>query len=136
MFEQMILSAVGELKQTFLVQFCQLEKLLDIMCENKVPKGTVPFCPNGPFLQRYVDAGLLDNAWQPNHLTWSQAALLAKDAWENVPGGQSTCAIWQYFGQLWNVKPQTLRSYYNRAMNQKKTLQFLDTLKKVHQTQI
>ena len=37
MFEQMILSAVGELRQTFLVQFSQLEKRLDFMCENKQP---------------------------------------------------------------------------------------------------
>ena len=159
MFEQMILSAVGELKQTFLVQFCQLEKRLDFICENKQPdviesggvknitnnyyevpnkrfsstKSTVPNVPK--VLQRYVEAGLLDPNLQPNHLTWPQAALLAKDAWENVPGGQSPCAIWQYFGQLWNVSPQTLRSYFNRAMNQKKTLQFLDVLKQVHQTQ-
>ena len=161
MIENMILSAVGELRQTFLVQFCQLERRLDFMCEQKQPdviesggvknitnnyyveknrplchkkgtKRTVPNVPNIPDLQRYVDAGLLDVDWQPVRLSWSQSALLAKDASERLHIDD----VWQQFGQLWDIDPQILRSYFNRAMNQKKTLQFLDTLKKIHESQI
>ncbi len=158
MIENMILSAVGELRQTFLVQFCQLERRLDFMCEQKQPdviesggvknitnnyyvekshplchkKGTKRTVPNVPDLQRYVEAGLLDSDWQPKHLSWSQSALLAKDASERLHIDD----VWQKFGQLWDIDPQILRSYFNRAMNQKKTLQFLDTLKKIHESQI
>lgn len=31
---------------------------------------------------------------------------------------------WQVFGQLWNEKLQTLRSYLNKALEQRKTLNF------------
>ena len=79
-----------------------------------------------------VDAGLLDSDFQPKNLSWSQSALLAKDASERLHIDD----VWQQFGQLWDIDPQILRSYFNRAMNQKKTLQFLDTLKKIHESHI
>jgi hypothetical protein len=165
MFEQMILSAVGELRQTFLAQFLQLEKRLDFMCENKQPDvieaGGVKNITNNYYvdknrpqngqsgrerqvpqqlssfdaaqmMQRYVSAGLLDADWQPLHLSWPQSALLAKDASDRL----SIDDVWQQFGQLWDIGPQTLRSYFNRAMNQKKTLRFLDALKRVHESQL
>ena len=83
-------------------------------------------------IQQYVDAGLLDSDFQPKNLSWSQSALLAKDASERLHIDD----VWQQFGQLWEIDPQILRSYFNRAMNQKKTLQFLDTLKKIHESHI
>ena len=165
MFEQMILSAVGELRQTFLAQFLQLEKRLDFICENKQPDviesggtktvtnyyymkddGPAPdrSCADQPLpqllrsdeaalvMQQYVGAGLLDQDWQPVHLSWPQSALLAKDASDHLMIDD----VWQQFGQLWGIGPQTLRSYFNRAMNQKKTLQFLDALKRVHESQL
>ena len=33
--------------------------------------------------------------------------------------------------QLWGEKPETLRAYYNKAMEQKKSLNFQDLLKDV-----
>lgn len=161
MIEDMILSAVGELKQTFLVQFCQLEKRLDFICENKQPdvieSGGVKNITNNYYvekshpkagksclpqefrspqavqiMQQYVSAGLLDGDWQPKRLSWSQSALLAQAAADRL----QIDGVWQQFGQLWDINPQTLRAFFNRAMNQKKTLRFLDTLKKIHETQI
>jgi len=38
---------------------------------------------------------------------------------------------WQVFGQLWNEKPQTLRSYLNKALEQRKTLNFQEKLKRI-----
>ena len=34
------------------------------------------------------------------------------------------------FGTLWRENPDTLKSYYNKAMNQAKSLDFQDELKK------
>ena len=35
------------------------------------------------------------------------------------------------FGQLWNEKPETLRSYLNKALEQKKSLEFQERLKNI-----
>ena len=35
------------------------------------------------------------------------------------------------FGTLWRENPDTLKSYYNKAMNQAKSLDFQDELKKI-----
>ena len=39
--------------------------------------------------------------------------------------------VWQVFGELWNEKPETLRSYLNKALDQKKSLKFQDRLKNI-----
>ena len=36
---------------------------------------------------------------------------------------------WQMFGALWGMNKETLRAAWNRAMNQRSTSTFLDTLK-------
>ena len=83
-------------------------------------------------MQQYVSAGLLDDKWQPKHISWAQSALLAKDASDRLHIDD----VWRQFSLLWNINSQSLRSFFNRAMNQKKTLRFLDMLKKIHETQL
>jgi hypothetical protein len=39
--------------------------------------------------------------------------------------------VWQVFGQLWDENPETLRSYFNKAMEQKKSLKFQEKLKNI-----
>ena len=74
-----------------------------------------------------VDAGLLKENWQPNNLSGTERALLAKVVCEQLEINE----VWQVFGQLWNEKPETLRSYLNKALEQKKSLKFQDRLKNI-----
>lgn len=78
-------------------------------------------------LEDLVDAGLLDENWQPKKLSGSEKALVAKAICERLCINE----VWQVFGQLWNEKPVTLRSYFNKALDQKKSLDFQEKIKKI-----
>lgn len=72
-----------------------------------------------------TDKGLLTDDWQPNNLSGTERALVAKAVCERLEINE----VWQVFGQLWREKPETLRSYFNKALEQKKSLSFQDRLK-------
>ena len=72
-----------------------------------------------------VDAGILNSDWQPIGLSGPERALVAKAVCDRLDLKE----VWQLFGQLWNEKPDTLRSYMNRAFDQKKSLDFQERLK-------
>ncbi len=74
-----------------------------------------------------VDEGILDENWQPIGLSGSERALVARAVCEHL----GLKEVWQLFGQLWNEKPETLRSYLNKALDQKKSLEFQDKLKDI-----
>ena len=74
-----------------------------------------------------VDAGMLTADWQPIDLSGTERALVAKAVSERLKINE----IWQVFGQLWGEKPETLRSYLNKALDQKKSLIFQDRLKEI-----
>ncbi len=77
-------------------------------------------------MENLVDVGLLDEHWQPVSLSGSEKALLAKKISERL----DICEVWKVFGQLWNEKSETMRGYYNKALGQKKSLEFQDRIKK------
>lgn len=74
-----------------------------------------------------VDEGMLDENWQPLKLSGTERALVAKIVCELLEINE----VWQVFGQLWGEKPETLRSYLNKALEQKKSLKFQDRLKNI-----
>ena len=78
-------------------------------------------------MQDLVDAGILDENWQPVGLSCSERALVAKAVCDRLDLKE----VWQLFGQLWNEKPETLRSYLNKALEQKKSLNFQERLKNI-----
>jgi hypothetical protein len=78
-------------------------------------------------MDKLVDAGMLTEEWQANGLSCSERALLAKNVCDKLKIND----VWQVFGMLWNERPETLRSYFNKALNQKKSLKYQDKLKKV-----
>ncbi len=80
----------------------------------------------GELMADLVDAGMLTENWQPNGLSGTERALVAKTVCDRLGVNE----VWQLFGQLWGEKPETLRAYYNKAMDQKKSLIFQDKLKK------
>lgn len=81
----------------------------------------------GKLLASLVKAKMLDEKWQPRKLTSSEKALVAKAVCRRL----NINNVWQVFGQLWNIKPDTLRSYYNKALEQKKTQETLDKIRKI-----
>jgi hypothetical protein len=74
-----------------------------------------------------VDAGILTDDWQPLGLSGAERALVARAICERLKINE----IWQVFGKLWGEKPETLRSYLNKALDQKKSLKFQDRLKNI-----
>ena len=78
-------------------------------------------------MEDLVDEGLLSEDWQPINLTGTERALVAKVVCEHLNINE----VWQVFGQLWGEKPETLRSYLNKALDQKKSLKFQDRLKNI-----
>jgi len=78
-------------------------------------------------MEDLVDAGLLNDDWQPLDLSGTERALVAKAVSEHLKINE----VWQVFGQLWDEKPETLRSYMNKALDQKKSLKFQDLLKNI-----
>lgn len=78
-------------------------------------------------LETLCEAGLLHEDWQPADLSGSERGLVARAVCERLGIND----VWQVFGQLWGEKPETLRCYFNRALEQKKTLLFQDKLKKI-----
>ena len=78
-------------------------------------------------MEDLVDEGMLDENWQPLKLSGTERALVAKIVCELLEINE----VWQVFGQLWGEKPETLRSYLNKALEQKKSLKFQDRLKNI-----
>ena len=75
--------------------------------------------------ERLTDAGMLSEDWQPTGLSNTEKALLAKAVSDRL----GIKEVWQVFGRLWNVKPDSMRAYFNRALEQKKSLSFQDRIK-------
>lgn len=78
-------------------------------------------------LARLVGAGLLDEGWQPLSLTGAEKGVLAS----LLAGRLNIDTPWQTFGRLWGVKPETLRAAYNKGMEQRRTGEFLERVKRV-----
>ena len=85
-------------------------------------------CPEAEALmEALVDASLLTAEWQPRGLSGSERGLLAKAVCQRLGIND----VWQVFGGLWNERPETLRSYLNKALDQKKSLLFQEKLKNI-----
>ena len=78
-------------------------------------------------MEDLVDAGILNEDWQPNNLSGAERALVAKAVCDRLEINET----WQVFGKLWNEKPETLRAYLNKALAQRKSLKFQDRLKNI-----
>lgn len=68
--------------------------------------------------------GLLDKKFYPLNLSSSESAVLAYQICITLDIKE----MWKVFSDLWDVSPNALRAAYNRGMDQKKTLEFLDEI--------
>lgn len=68
--------------------------------------------------------GLLDKNFYPLDLSSSESAVLAYQ----IAIALDIKEMWKVFSDLWNITPNALRAAYNRGMEQKKTMKFLDEI--------
>lgn len=68
--------------------------------------------------------GLLDEDFYPMELSNSESAVLAYQIAITLGINE----MWKVFSDLWNISPNALRAAYNRGMEQKKTIKFLDEI--------
>lgn len=68
--------------------------------------------------------GLLDEDFYPLGQSNSESAVLAYQIAITLGINE----MWKVFSDLWNITPNALRAAYNRGMEQKKTIKFLDEI--------
>lgn len=68
--------------------------------------------------------GLLDENFYPMELSNSESAVLAYQIAITLGINE----MWKVFSDLWNITPNALRAAYNRGMEQKKTIKFLEEI--------
>ena len=68
--------------------------------------------------------GLLDENFYAMELSNSESAVLAYQIAITLGINE----MWKVFSDLWNITPNALRAAYNRGMEQKKTIKFLDEI--------
>ena len=78
-------------------------------------------------LGNFIYNRLLTEELQPIDLSKPEQAILARVISERL----EIKDVWQVFGKLWQVRPETLRNYYNKALDQRKSLDFQDKLKNI-----
>lgn len=89
----------------------------------------IPACLDTPeaheLLQRLVQAGYVDEHWQPRGLSLAEKGELAATVAERL----GLKAHWKCFGQIWNISPNTLRTGCSKAQDQPKIYSFKVALK-------
>lgn len=68
--------------------------------------------------------GLLDEKFYPLNLSGAESAVLAYQICIALDINE----MWKVFSDLWGISPNALRAAYNRGMEQKKTIEFLDKI--------
>ena len=68
--------------------------------------------------------GVLDENFYPLELSNLESAVLAYQ----IAIALDIKEMWKVFSDLWNISPNALRAAYNRGMEQKKTIKFLDEI--------
>ena len=96
-----------------------------------MPDQYVPYfsveMPASEVMERMVSAGVLNEDWQPQGLSNAEKGVLASCLATRL----DIAHVWQTFSALWGMKPETLRTAFNKGMEQRKTAAFLERVKKV-----
>ena len=76
---------------------------------------------------RLCEAGMIDAEWQPVGLSNAERGMLVFQLAVRL----DIQNLWQVFASLWDTTPGALRSAYNKANEQRKTLLFIEKLKNI-----
>jgi hypothetical protein len=69
-----------------------------------------------------MEIGMVTEDFMPSGLSSSEAAILANQIGTELKIDN----IWSVFGNYWGPNPNSMRAAYNRGMDQKKTIPFLE----------
>ena len=93
-----------------------------------------PVCPTElqtqkaeKLFEKLREAGMVDARMQPLNLSNAEKGMLAFD----LAGRLDIQNQWQVFASLWGTTSGALRSAYNRAIEQQKTMRFIEKLKNI-----
>lgn len=78
-------------------------------------------------LEHLCSANILNDRWQPVGLSNAEKGVLASLLADRLGIG----SLWQTFGDLWHMNPETLRTACNKGLEQKRTGAFLERVKEV-----
>lgn len=78
-------------------------------------------------LSRLIDAGILDESFQPLNLSNTEKGVLA----DLLASKLEIRNLWQVFGTLWGMKNEVLRVANNKAQDQVKTSRFIEKIKHI-----
>ena len=73
-------------------------------------------------MQNLMDIGVVTEDFMPLGISTSEAAILANQIGTELKIDN----IWSVFGNYWGPNPNSMRAAYNRGMDQKKTIPFLE----------
>lgn len=73
-------------------------------------------------MQNLMDIGVVTEDFMPSGISTSEAAVLAYQIGIEL----EIKNIWSVFGNYWGPNPNSMRAAYNRGMEQKKTIPFLE----------
>lgn len=73
-------------------------------------------------MQNLMDIGVVTEDFMPLGISTSEAAVLAYQIGIELEIDN----IWSVFGNYWGPNPNSMRAAYNRGMDQKKTIPFLE----------
>lgn len=78
-------------------------------------------------MEKLKQGNLIDDNLQPISLSWTEKSILVDELSSRLHIEDK----WQVFGSLWHLKPQSLRTAYNKAMDMKKTSGIFDRIRDV-----
>lgn len=100
----------------------------------EVQETAQPVCPTElqtqeaeKLFEKLREAGMVDERMQPLNLSNAEKGMLAFD----LAGRLDIQNQWQVFASLWGTTSGALRSAYNRAIEQQKTMLFIEKLKNI-----
>ena len=100
----------------------------------EVQETAQPVCPTElqtqeaeKLFEKLREAGMVDARMQPLNLSNAEKGMLAFE----LAGRLNIQNQWQVFASLWGTTSGALRSAYNRAIEQQKTMLFIEKLKNI-----
>ena len=114
----------------------EVDEVQEVDCTNRVLEKTSyqPVCPvelqtqqAKVLFKKLREAGMMNEQMQPLNLSNAEKGILAFELATRL----DIQNLWQVFSTLWGTTPGALRSAYNRAIEQRKTMLFIEKLKNI-----
>lgn len=132
--KEMTVHVSGKTDMAALIRAFMTEEVMDVKevtMEEMKERITLPVELDTPqaeaLFAKLRQARMMDEQMQPLDMSNAEKGILAFQLALRL----NIQNLWQVFSTLWGTTPGTLRSAYNRANEQRKTLLFLEKLKNV-----